>query len=269
MLKTLLNFICLSLIFVSSSFSQEVSGIVLSSNLRDTLLYVNIGIENKDIGTVSNNKGEFNLEVEKQHLSDSLKFSMIGYKSKTVPLKAFNGYKTIILEEQITELQEVIVSNKTYKSIVLGNEKPESFLASLSFNKLEAGNEIGIKVKISKPTIIDTFNLVVIENEYESLDLRINFYDVTKNEPNQRINKKNIIVRTANVVDGLITVDLTEYDLVLQDDFFVSVESLNKLDGKKIVFGGKVLKKSLARSTSQASWSKVKMGFCIYLTARE
>jgi hypothetical protein len=260
----------ISFLFSIPTFSQKnVNGIVLSSNLKDTLSYVNIGVLNKDIGTVSDNKGRFELELKEAFLKDSLTFSIIGYKSVIIPIIDFKTQKTIILEEEITELDEVIINNKKYKSKILGNEKPKSFLASVYFSKIEAGNEIGIKVKIKKPTIIETFNIAVLKNEYGLLNLRINFYDLKKGIPNKRINKDNIIIK-AEVKDGLITADLSDYELVFKDDFFVSIESLKKIDdNKEIIFAGRLLNKSFARKTSQASWNKVKVGFCIFLNSKE
>jgi|TARA_B110000902_G_scaffold226428_1_gene265070 hypothetical protein len=269
MLKNI-SFLLLNLILINSTFSQiNISGTVLSSNLKDSLSYVNIGVLNKDIGSVSNDKGRFELELKKEFLNESLTFSMIGYKSKTIRIVDFKKHKTIILEENITELDEIVISNKKYKSKILGNKKPKSFLASLSFSKIEAGNEIGIKVKVRKPTIIETFNIAVLKNEYGILNLRINFYDLKKGIPNKRINKDNIII-SAEVKDGIITADLSKYELIFKDDFFVSVESLKKLDdNKEIIFAGRILNKSFARKTSQGSWNKVKVGFCIFLNGKE
>jgi hypothetical protein len=45
---------------------------------------------------------------------------------------------------------------------------------------------------------------------------------------------------------------------------------LKKLDdNKEIIFAGRILNKSFARKTSQGSWNKVKVGFCIFLNGKE
>lgn len=269
MIKKISFSILISLSFIYSTFAQKsFSGTVISSNLKDTLSYVNIGVLNKGIGTVSNEKGKFELEFKEEFLKDSLTFSIIGYRSLTIPIVDFEKEKTIILEEQITELDEVIISNKKYKSKILGNKKPK-LLASVAFSKIEAGNEFGIKVKVRKPIIIETFNIAVLKNEYGILNLRINFYDLKRGVPNNRINTENIIIKT-ELKDGLITADLSDYELMFKNDFFVSIEFLEKLnDNKEITFAGRIMKKSFTRKTSQASWNQVKVGFCIFLNVIE
>ncbi|MEI6864442.1 DUF2807 domain-containing protein [Flavicella sp.] len=253
-----------------NSFSRKIiSGNVLSFSSKDTLAYVNIGISNKDIGTVSSDKGEFMLELKNAYLNDSLKFSMIGYNSKTIAIKDFVDLGTIMLQENISELDENVVRNKQDKLKILGNKKQKIFFGSVSSSSIEAGTEIGIKVTIKKPTIIETFNIVVVENENGILNLRINFYDLKNGIPNKRINKENIIIQ-AEVKDGLISVDLSEYDLIFKNDFFVSMESLSKLnEGKIIKFAGKIFKKSYYRETSQAKWNKMFIGFYIFLNVKQ
>ena len=265
-------FILCLVIFQASLFAQtSISGIVIASKTKEALPYVNIGIPGKDIGTVSNTKGEFHLQLEDKYLTDSLKISIIGFKSSILPISYFSSNTSVFLEEDIVALEEIVLSNKNYKTSILGNKKPKSFLALVSFSTIEAGNELGIKVNIGKkPAIVEKFNLIFIKNEYGNLKLRINFYDLKNGIPNNRINNKNIIVETA-IKEGILTVDLTEYDLVMNTDFFVSIESLNRLnDGdKKIVLAGRVLHKSYARKTSQSNWSKIKTGFCIFLDVKQ
>ena len=95
MIKKISFSILISLSFIYSTFAQKsFSGTVISSNLKDPLSYVNIGVLNKDIGTVSNEKGKFELELKEEFLKDSLTFSIIGYRSLTIPIVDFEKEKT-------------------------------------------------------------------------------------------------------------------------------------------------------------------------------
>jgi hypothetical protein len=56
----------------------------MNSNLKSPVEYVNIGIVNKNIGTISNNNGEFVLAIPAEFENDSVRFSMVGYVPLTL-----------------------------------------------------------------------------------------------------------------------------------------------------------------------------------------
>jgi hypothetical protein len=245
---------------------KQISGIVFDSKKSNALDYVNIGIFSKNKGTVSSEFGKFILNITDNELKDSLTFSMIGYKTKKVPINFFNLNDTLYLEEEVINLEEIVLRNKKGKIKIIGNKKPKLLLASVKFKNIEAGNELSIKVKVNKNTEITKFNLLLIKNDYKNLKLRVNFYNIKDKKPYERINSQNIILETS-LEKGILSLDLNEYNIILKDDFFVSVESLNKLNNvnKEIVIGGRVGGKSYVRKTSQASWVRIKVGFCIFL----
>lgn len=73
--------IILFLLLSNSTFSQ-IKGIVIDSISKKPILYVNIWVENENIGTTSNVKGEFELsEIETNKF---IVFSAIGFKTKKI-----------------------------------------------------------------------------------------------------------------------------------------------------------------------------------------
>ena len=58
------------------SFSQEnvIKGII-SDSLKNPIQYANVGILNKPVGTVTNELGEFILNIDNSYISDTLKIS--------------------------------------------------------------------------------------------------------------------------------------------------------------------------------------------------
>ena len=184
-----------------------------------------------------------------------MKFSSIGYKPLTFKASNFkniNGNNPIIqLEEEITELQEVVVSSRKLKEKILGN-KTTSKKISTGFTSNNLGNEIGIKIKIKKsPTYIEDFN----------------FYDLKNGLPNKNIVKENIIV-VSQIKEGIINVDLRDYDIIVYEDFFVSLEWIQNLGNEfGLTFSAGFLGSPIIfRSTSQDYWQKkgaVSIGFNI------
>ena len=82
------SFLSLFLTFTYASFGQiKISGTIKKSD-SSILSYVNIGIKLKNVGTVSNESGQFGLEIPKQFLKDTLTFSYVGFEELSVPIQS-------------------------------------------------------------------------------------------------------------------------------------------------------------------------------------
>ena len=76
------------MLFSVNFYAQvKLKGTLINSNTGLPLRYVNVGIVSKDVGTVTNQYGEFNLEVENQYLNDSITLSMIGFSTQSTKKK--------------------------------------------------------------------------------------------------------------------------------------------------------------------------------------
>lgn len=155
-------------------------------------------------------------------------------------------------------LPDVIVSNKELKEKVLGNST-ESQSTTTGFTTNKLGNEVGIIIKIKRaPTFIKSFTASVVSRDNKPVKLRLNFYSLKDGLPDKFIQDKNIIVN-APVQNGKLFVDLSSYNIVAEDDFFVSLEWIESASGT-IMFSGSLFKGALiARETSQGAWEKVGM----------
>ena len=70
-------------IFIGSGrlYAQNFSGQIFDNKTKQPIPYVNIGIPNKGFGTVSDNNGNFSIQLDDKYNNDSLKITMIAYKS--------------------------------------------------------------------------------------------------------------------------------------------------------------------------------------------
>lgn len=85
MYKTLL--ICLFLGSASLLKAQDViKGTILDQN-NNPVPYVNIGVLNTAIGTVSQENGQFELVVDQVKATDTIKISTIGFSSRAFVLQ--------------------------------------------------------------------------------------------------------------------------------------------------------------------------------------
>ena len=257
------HFVSLLLVLLVSTLSSQstIDGKIIDASSSDNLAYVNIGIVGKNIGTVTNLEGKFSLPYNPDSLDFPVRVSMIGYDSKEFTVGAFrklmsaNG--TLTLSPASYEMDEVVISSKARKTKVLGNKTTsKAIVAGFTTNML--GNELGTKIKIKKsPTYLNRFNVSIAENGFDNLKFRLNFYSIKKGLPDKPINRDNIIVET-NIKEGVLTVDLEPYNIVVQDDFYVTLEWIEDLGNvEQLRFSAGFLgKTTVVRSASQADWQK-------------
>jgi len=261
MKSSILILICL---ISHSIFGQNIAdGIIKNAKTNEPVPYVNIGILNRDKGTVSNDKGEFLLEIPTEFINDTIKVSSIGHETKIFIanefVKTLNENRSIALSEKVIELKEVVVSNKKLKEKVLGN-KTKSRMMRGGFRNAELGNELGIKIKIKKsPTYITKFHANVTSNTGEKMKFRLNFYNIEKGFPKEKLIKKNIIF-SIDAKEGNFTLDLSEYNIVVEKDFYLTMELIENQGNKEneVFFSAGLMgNATVTRLASQAEWKKL------------
>ncbi|SKB29599.1 carboxypeptidase-like regulatory domain-containing protein [Daejeonella lutea] len=236
-------------------------GTIKESSTNKPLSYVNIGVIGKNVGTVSDDEGKFKLTIPSSYSNETVRVSMIGYGTLNYKVSEFAKVisdQQIVMRPSMYELPAVVVSNKKLKEKILGNTT-ESQTTTAGFTSNKLGNELGIVIKIKKsPTFIKSFQASVVSKDNNPVKLRLNFYNVKDGLPDKLIQDKNIIV-SAPVQNGKLVVDLQQYNIVAEDDFFVSLEWIEN-DSGRIVFSSSILKGAIiARETSQGAWEKVGM----------
>ena len=265
MSKYVLFLLVLILNYVSGFGQTELIGQVIDALTEEPIPYVNIGLVDENIGTVSDEQGYFQLEIDPlQYSQSNLRFSMIGFESKTYVLQEYLQKELLIipLTEESTELEEVVVSTKRtqFETKILGNKTTTKFIyAAFTTNKL--GNEMGFVVRQRKrPMILKKFNISLVENDYGLIRFRLNFYSVENGLPTSTLLKENIIIET-DATSGIVSKDLAPYEIVIDEDFFVSIEWIEDLGPGKLYFSGGFFGSPLiAREVSQGTWSKVGSG---------
>ena len=249
--------------------AQFITGKVLDAENRQPLPFVNIGVLNKNLGTVSNEYGTFLLELNPEFLLDTLRFSMIGFGRKDFIVQDYleqeKAENIILLKEEVLLLEEVTVvrkKNKKYKRKILGN-KTESKTLVGGFTSNDLGNEIGFICRIRKtPTFVEAFNLSIAKNTYGSVRFRLNFYSLKQGVPNQNLLDETIMILT-DIESGNVSLDLKPYDIVMEDDFLVSIEWIEDLGSGELLFSAGFFGSNLyARATSQGTWTQ--MGVAAY-----
>ncbi|MBP1677815.1 MAG: hypothetical protein H6Q20_2374 [Bacteroidetes bacterium] len=95
----------------------EYKGIVTDKSTGKVLPFANVVVEKTNIATVTNTEGEFSIKIPDD--IESFSVSFIGYKSKMIHLKAYDGKRIKVeMEPIILELPEVSVISKDATALV-------------------------------------------------------------------------------------------------------------------------------------------------------
>ena len=239
-----------------------LQGRIIDALTKEPLPFVNVGVLKKELGTVSNEDGFFFLEVPDVFAKETLRFSMIGFDQRDFQVADLEAIllsnNTLVLAEQTTFLEEVVLTaEKKWDTRVSGNATTSKLLIT-GFTSNQLGNEIALFVKVKKtPAYIEGIQFSVVENIYPEVRFRVNVYSSEYRFPDENILKENIFV-TLKQSEGIISVDLKEYDILVDDDVFISLEWIDEdLGSEGLWFSAGVFGKSIyARSTSQAEWKK-------------
>jgi hypothetical protein len=88
---------------------QVVSGKIIDRRTNQGLPYASVCINNKSIGTISNEQGQFELVIPPVFHDDSLRVTHLGYKTFCEKISTLENSQPIYLEEYAITLKEVTV----------------------------------------------------------------------------------------------------------------------------------------------------------------
>ena len=266
-----MKFVKLLLLFLITfnMFAQKknISGEIKDSQSNSILEYVNIGIANKNTGTVSNSKGIFNLRLnDKVTANDTIVFSHVGYKSKKIivnQLKQENNL--ILLEPSDNMLKEVVIKFKQPKTKQFGrSSKGLSLMHSNFYYAFDKdvddrlSREKGMKFKIKKDCKVNDFNFNITANEFKSVKFRLHFYKIENDLPTNLIVDKGIIFEIKNGFRGLYTLDLKPYDIYLDKEMGDIAVTIQWIESVKENEESKFLAISTAMSATETSFYREK-----------
>jgi CarboxypepD_reg-like domain len=218
------------LLFLSSiSLSAQTKGVVKDSLTGKPIPYVNIWVENENIGATSEEGGIF--EIYTSEKSKNLIFTAIGFEKKIVKI---SESKEVKLKSVEYLLEEVVLSNsKKTKQIEIGKTK----------NSISQAFDNGPKIvakffpyKLSyKATKYIKKVTVLTDSKIENAAIKLHFYAVDSlGFPSKELLKKDLILTVKKGVNNH-AFDISDLNLIMpKSGLFVGFEKLliekNKLE---------------------------------------
>ena len=202
-------------------------GRIIDAETKQVIPYVNIGILQKNIGTVSNENGQYQLGFSGNYAaSDSIIFSHVGYRTVKYSIAQFiNSISDIQLTPISNTLQEVVVKSRNLSEKILGRNGKGLGLMHYNFYTFyekdvddRLGKEAGILLKNKRDCFLNELHMQISSNEFASLKFRLNFYKIVDGIPTELIIPKEIVFEIRDGFVGLYKFDLKPFTIYLTKD---------------------------------------------------
>lgn len=283
----LLTIIIVLINTICHSQNKEIIGEIRNFENNERLAYVNIGIANKTVGTVSNKDGLFKLSLNNKVIkNDTVIFSYIGFRTEKRSISELhNKNNKIFLHPENTELDEVIVSSKKIKlkAKKIGRTSKGLGLTHMNFYSYyekdvddRLGKERGMKIKLRRNCHIKDLNFNITSNDFTSLKFRVNFYKIENGLPTELLVNKNIVFEVKDNFMGWFKVDLEPYEIYLKEEIeevAVTIQWLEsvKKDEKSKYFSistaASPLNTAYFREKAMDTWTSGGQSLSFYLNA--
>ncbi len=228
-----LYFILILNLFHKFAFSQNIC-FQVKDNQNTPVSFATVKFTNRFFALNTNEIGEFCLR--KFERNDTLIISAIGFQKKLFPYSEFiNSKNNIILNQQIIDLKEIVISSTKNKTAKFGYFKPKIYAVQNSFGP-NSMLPIGTFIENSNPNEVGIIKTITIgidnnkKNIYGPYKLRIRLFENSnENKPsNIDLCLKNIICDTENNKNE-ITIDIGDLSIPFDNKgIWVTVESLGR-----------------------------------------
>ncbi|MCV9388164.1 carboxypeptidase-like regulatory domain-containing protein [Reichenbachiella ulvae] len=268
------NFLCAFFLLISGSLYAQSQISAKVTNGNESIPYVNINLLHTNLRTVSNQNGHFSLSYTDENLADTLSISCVGFEPYRRPLSQFlkemKEANELVLVQSTTQLPEFVFSDRPLKKKVLGSKNAGKMI-QVGFSSVGPGDQIGTIFRVREDlTFINQLHIKPTYVNNDSLLFRLNFYDIKKGLPNTKHQVPLILFNSSELkAHEVFTLDLTEYGIVMTNDFYLSIECVENLDEDgQIVFAGSFSHGPIiGRLQEDAEWRKFPMfGMGIFLS---
>lgn len=210
------------LYFIGFLGFAQTKGVVMDSLSGSAIPYVSVWVENENIGTTSEENGEFAINVSDKN--KNLVFSALGFERKVVKV---SESKIVSLSPSAVEIGEILISNNRKEKTQIEIGKTKNRVAEAFDNGPKMDAKFFQYLPEYKKTSWIKKATITVDSKIDDAVIRIQLYNVDANGfPSDELIDKNYIV----ILKKGITkqeVDLTEFNLEMPETgVFVVFERL-------------------------------------------
>ena len=210
------------LYFIGCMGFAQKKGVVKDSLSGNAIPYVSVWVENENIGTTSEENGEFVINVSDK--SKNLVFSALGFEKKIV--KASEA-QVVNLAPSAVEIGEILISNNRKEKMQIEIGKTKNRIAEAFDNGPKMDAKFFPFLPEYKKTSWIKKATITVDSKIEGATIRIQLYGVDEHGyPGEELLDKNYIVSLKKGINKQ-EVDLTEFNLEMPETgIFVVFERL-------------------------------------------
>ena len=237
-MKKLLLISALSVMMFPAVSQIVLTGKTINSKDGTAIPFVNIGILNSDVGTISDEDGSFLIKITKQHATSSLYFSALGYKKLSLSIDSLKKvqFLEVAFEEDVTQLKPVTVTGKKFRrKFLFGNDTSEG--GTVYADTVTAGSSIAVLIdnnldpynlkypKFECPALVENVAVRVAKNTFKEFRLRVRLYavDPVTGLPGDDLLNKSIVA-ASNIKKGWLEIDLLNHFITVNGPFYLGFE---------------------------------------------
>ncbi|BAP33282.1 putative outer membrane protein [Chryseobacterium sp. StRB126] len=230
----------LSFILTVSAFNaQVISGTIISKNENQPISYVKIGVDKKTIGTISDGKGNFSIDLTGIDVQEKVKIEVPGYEVYEEAVQDFKKHdrQQVFLNEKTKTIKEIAIKPKKLVDKNWGvKTKTKSILYFVNPAGDKAGflGETALEFNAKKRSKIKNINLNIARyTSTEPVMMRYSIYSEKDGFPDKNLLDEEITVQLTEdmIKDGTYTLDVNDHNIWVKGKFFVGIHFLKEFNG--------------------------------------
>lgn len=240
MMKRSIKNLIAFLLFTNSlnGYSQTIKGVVQNEN-KNNIAGAIIGIEGESSGDITDKNGNFSIDLTNVNKNRNVIAYLGGYEPYRAKVSDFINQNThnIILKDKIINIEPVVITsnNLREKNIGINSKSKRSYCGFNSKSNKQLLKEYAIRFKNDKKLKIKNININVSEYKItKPIVLIFDIYSSKDSMPDKSLSGKVIskeIKDNSEIKDNIISLDISNENIWLEDDFFVSVRVANDFEG--------------------------------------
>ena len=229
-----MKFLILIIPFLTFSQEQIAKVLVLDSETKAPIPYVNISILESQISTSSNEDGSYQIEILKEDIDKNIKLSSLGYKDSIISVLKFTKLKVINLKPLIEQLNEIVITKKCEELFFTVNPIRKRDIKSgfaTSNNPWKIALFFPYKKSYKSTKYLNGIKLYLMQHiliKSHPSKFRIRLFSIKENGfPGKDLISESIIVETEKRQKE-VNIDLSNYNISFPEEgFYIAFEWLH------------------------------------------
>ena len=232
------------LLFISGVvYSQTVNGSVQNED-KQNLTGAIVSVEESNIGVVTDENGLFSIDLTDIDKSKYIVAYLGGYESYRIKVSDFINLKKpiITLKGKVIDLKEVGISPKkmSEKNLGINKKSKKAYCVYDSEKDKTLFKEYAVKLKNKKKIKLKNINIALADYNIENpILLMFDVYTDKNNLPNESLLEETLskLISNSDIKNNEISLDVSDKNIWIEEDFYVSVRTANDFKGKLILSG--------------------------------